>query len=176
MRITNRSQSRVRSGVARFGREDFIMPTEDNGSAVETIATLLRQRLGNALPMDQMVVDSLLDLLHEYRRNLLPLSGRPLGELVLSPTTDIAVIQAIKDHGKQLVSRPGCRASEQETALAIYFATIARALVFHSQKITSHSYESPERSFGTLMGKPWISPQLAELFAKAQRVCKNSKP
>jgi hypothetical protein len=162
--------------VARFGREDFIMPTEDNGSAVETIATLLRQRLGSALPLEHIIVDSLLGVLHGYRRNLLPLSGRPLGDLLLSPTTDLAVLQAIKDHGKQLAIRPGCPAPEQETALAIYFGAIASALVFHSQKITSHTYESLDRSFGTLMGKPWISPQLAELFAKAQRVCHASKP
>ena len=125
--------------------------------------------------MDQMVVDSLLDMLHGFRRDLLPLSGRPLGELILSPTTDLAVLQTIKAHGKQLASRPGCSESERDCGLSLYFAAIASAVLFHSQKITTHSYENLERSFRSLSEKPWMASNLAELFAQAKTLCRERR-
>lgn len=148
------------------------MPTESNGRAQETTAELLRQRLGGALPLEHIIVDSLLDVLHGYQRDLLPLSGRPLSELILSPITELAVLQTIKDHGKQLARRPGCSDSERDCGLSLYFAAIASALVFHGQKITTHSWESLQRSFAALIEKPWMTQELRALLARAREACR----
>jgi hypothetical protein len=149
-----------------------IMPPEDTPSTGEQTATILRERLGGALPVDKLVVESLRDTLDDLRRELLPLSGKPLGVVVVDPTISVAVLSRIKEYGKRLATQ-GSALSERDAALAIYFAAIASALAFHSHKISSHSYESLDRSFTALIERPWITTELSDLFRKAREVCRH---
>ncbi|KPL20813.1 MAG: hypothetical protein AMJ75_11170 [Phycisphaerae bacterium SM1_79] len=61
---------------------------------------------------------------------------------------------------------------EHAVAVAIYYAAIASALVFHDVKVTTHSYESLEASFTRLINKPWMSAELNSLFIRALKLCR----
>ena len=147
-----------------------IMPPEDRASTGEQTATILREWLRGFLPVDKLVVESMRDTLDDLRRELLPLSGKPLGDVVVDSAISVAVLNRIKDYGKRLAAQGRSRA-DHDAALTIYFAAIASALVFHGQKISTHPHESLERSFVVLVAKPWMVPELVELFTKARQVC-----
>ena len=66
--------------------------------------------------------------------------------LLVNPTTDIQLINKIKEHGK-ILSQKAQVDIEHDTANAIYYAAIAHALVCHNLKITKFSYEELEKSF-----------------------------
>lgn len=148
------------------------MPTENTERAEQTTAALLREQLAGVLPVDKIIVESLPEILDRLRRELLPLSDRPLGEVLLDPTTAIGALNKLKDYGKKLAARSSST-QEHDSAVAIYFAAIASALVFHGQMISTHSYENLELSFAELVDKPWMSPDLAVLFGKARPFCKS---
>lgn len=151
------------------------MPTDESGHTEQATAVLLRERLRESLPTDKIAVDLLADALNGVRRDLLPLSGKPLGEVLLSSMTNLSVLQTIKHHAKKSASPVGSPQSERDTALVIYFAAIANALVIHRQKISSHSCESLDRSFVALIDKGWMTTELAELFSRARAVCQEQK-
>lgn len=52
--------------------------------------------------------------------------------------------------------------------MAIYYAAVAGALVFHDSKITEHSFERLERAFGMLIAKTWMASELVGLFEKCR--------
>ena len=56
-------------------------------------------------------------------------------------------------------------------AVAIYFAAIACAAVFHGRKITSYSTRSPAEYLATLAGMAWMSPALARHLEIAGARC-----
>lgn len=154
-----------------FAVQGNIVPTEDTDRAVKATAELLRERLAGVLPVDEIIVASLPGILGRLRRELLPLHTRLLNEVLLDPATDISALNRIKDYGKNSAAR-STSSQEHDTAVAIYFAAIANALVFHDQKISTHSYATLKLSFTELADKPWMSPELVSLFGKAQRYSK----
>ena len=62
--------------------------------------------------------------------------------------------------------------AEHDAATAVYFAAIASALLFHDRKITTFSYKSLDESFSKLINEKWIVKDIAELFDRACRVCR----
>jgi hypothetical protein len=147
------------------------MPADGTGRAEETTAALLRKRLAAALPFTEIVMDRLTEAMEGVRRELLPVSGKPLGDLLSSASAELTVLDTIKVRGKKLAAAAGASESERDTGLTIYFAAIASALVYHGQKISSHSSETLERSFAMLSEMQWMTPELVELFHKARQVC-----
>jgi hypothetical protein len=134
------------------------------------LAQMLRDMLARELPLDPATSDSLPALLKRPCEELSKAIGQTIGDLLLNPATDVAVIKAVKDYAKQLVRRLGPN-SEQAPATAIYYAAIASALAFHRHKITQHSYEKLDKSFTELEQKPWVSLELKDLFNKARAAC-----
>ena len=157
--------------LARFfaiGRDE---PREEDQPADDTTtAELLRDRLAGTLPLDANIVDLLPVILGRLSRELLPLGGRRLGEALIDPSLDLGVIDQIKGHAKKLASREGSEV-DHAVATAIYYAAIAGALVFHGQKITTHSLAELDRSFAVLILKSWMTPELVRLFSEARRTC-----
>lgn len=149
-------------------------PAEDRRHPDDVTEELLRDRLAGPLTLDTRVVDSLPVILGRLCRELLPLAGRPLGEVLLDPETEVGVLDKIKDYGKGLpLGRK--KGPEHAAAIAIYYASIASALVFHDRKITGHSYDGLEKSFAVLLSKQWLPPDFARLFGKARKLCDDKK-
>lgn len=134
---------------------------------VEGPGQILRERLRSPLPVEQIAVESLQDALSQVRQEMLPLAGVPVSELLLNPHTDLAALMTLKNHLKSQAVQLPQYGPEYETALALYYAAIASALVFHHQKISTHSDATLARSLALLKDQPWMAWELAELFGKA---------
>ena len=134
-------------------------------------ATLLRARLEGTLPLDPAVVDDLPAILGRLRDQLLPLGGKPLGDVLLDRETGLDTLGAIKDFGKKLAACKECE-DEHAVSIAIYFAAIASALLFHDKRTTRYTYPGLKEAFDTLREKRWMAPALARHFSKASRICK----
>lgn len=105
-------------------------------------------------------------------KELMPLSEKPLGEVLLDPDTDLKAVKTIKEYAKELAVRKSSEA-DHASAIAMYYAAIASALAFHDEKITTHSYEYLRSAFAELVEKPWLPPELATLFVMAAKACRD---
>ena len=135
---------------------------------------LLLDVLASKLPTDPALIETLPTVLRSLSEELQSISGRPLGHLLQSSETKIALIRRIKDFAKDL----GAAAKddiERDVALAVYFAAIANALVYHNVKISQYTYTELEHSFETLSEYDWTPPNLGKLLKKAQKYCSKKK-
>ena len=64
-------------------------------------------------------------------------AGPPLGELLQDPKTEVAVLRKVKEYAKSLGGNAGSDV-EKDVFLAVYFAAIAAAIIFHDERITEH--------------------------------------
>ena len=138
--------------------------------SARTTAELLNAHLNGQLPLDTTAVEALPVILGRLQKDLVLQEGKTLGEVLMDPESELNAIKRIREHGKKMAARKG-KGAERAVAVAIYYAAIANALLFHKAKITTHSYELLEASFAKLREKPWMCSELAELFAKACKVC-----
>ena len=139
-------------------------------------AELLRDWLTAALPLDEVLIESLPAILRRLCQEVQPLAGKPFGSMLQDPKADIAAIKKIKDYSKKLVTSAKSEA-EHDAATTIYYAAIANALVFHNQRITKFSYRSLADSFSALTQSSWLTSELTQLLKKAYEVCeKKAKP
>jgi len=113
-------------------------------------------------------VEALPTLMGKLCQELLPLGGKPLRKVLLDEETDLRIIEKIKEYGKKLAVR---EEPERSAGIAVYYAAIASALVFHEKKITRHSYRYLRDSFEVL-DKNWMPGDLARHITKAHRVCR----
>ena len=153
-------------GIALYSDSD-----EGKDNSTHTTAQLLKARLAGTLPLDTTVVEELPAILGQLRKNLMPLGGRTLGEALIDSKSDLGVIKKIRRYAKKMASRKRSEA-DRAVAVAIYYAAIANALVFHDVKVTTHSYESLEASFAKLINKPWMSAELNILFVRSIKLCR----
>jgi len=140
-------------------------------SSHEIKADLLRASLRGTLPLDSAVVEALPALLGRLREEILPLEGKPLGEVLLDERTELGVLDRIREHWKGRSAASSGEAAHA-VAITIYFAAIASALLFHDTKITAHSYPSLAESFKTMTEKRWMASELARHFSKARKLCR----
>jgi hypothetical protein len=129
---------------------------QDDLEEEETAANVLKEMLSRKLPAEEVLG-----------------ADKTIGNLLLDAKTDLTVIKTLKEYGKEL-ARGGAEA-EKGAATAIYYASIASALVFHQQKITQHSYEKLAGALTDLEQKTWIPSRLRGLFKKAVAVCDERK-
>jgi len=92
--------------------------------------------------------------------------GASLGELLCDPKTDIAVLRRIKEYAKAL-GRNAKTDMDKDVFLAVYFAAIAGALVFHNEHITEHPRHNLTQFFKHFAQAPWMRTDLRDLFVKA---------
>ena len=97
-------------------------------------------------------------------------AGPSLRELLTAPHSSLDRIRAIRRAAKRDASRDDSQV-RHAVAIAIYYAAIAHALVFHDVKITTYSYEALEASLDKLITKPWIAPELVQLYRGARKIC-----
>lgn len=138
----------------------------------EAKADALFDILVSPLPVDKLILDSLPAVVRGVCRKLRSVAGHAIGDLLGDSETDIAVLKGIKEYTKQSGT---CSHSEAEgdAFLALYYASIASALLFHDEKITQHSFEDLERFFSTFATKSWVPEELTSLFEKATQYCSN---
>jgi hypothetical protein len=147
---------------------------DSKDGACQSPGEVLRVRLDGTLPLDAAVVEALPAILGRLSKQLIPLAGRPLGEVLLDQNIDLNAIKTIKDYGKRLTNRHDSDADDA-AGVTIYYAAIASALLFHNEKITQHTWAHLDRSFDLLLNKPWMPPEFLRHFAKARKHCIKKK-
>jgi hypothetical protein len=143
---------------------------EDEVSEERKKAELLADWLEATLPLDAALVGSLPKVLRRLCQELGPLASEPFGKLLQDPNTDLRAIRRIKGYSKKLVSRARSDA-EHDAAVAIYYAAIANALLFHNRRITKFSYVGLKESFSAIVEQNWLTADLKRLFNDACEFC-----
>jgi hypothetical protein len=147
---------------------------ESNEITPKNRSDLLINMLSSKLPVNPALFESLPDVLKPMSEELESVSGLPLGKLILDSQTSITLLTEIKDYTKQL----GATAPDniqRDSALAIYYAAIAAALVFHKERISRYSYKQLGQSFHKLCKNDWIGTDLTGLYKKAIDYCSSEK-
>jgi len=151
-----------------FSQED---PEEPDRPSEQIKAELLQDRLADTL----LAGSQRRNALRTELTHLCCLAGLASSEsirnLLISSETDIELVQKIKEYGKKLTTEHASEA-EHETANVIYYAAIASALVFHSEKITQFSYDKLEKAFLLFVDTKWISSDLVDLFKRSAEYCR----
>ncbi|MEJ2702732.1 MAG: hypothetical protein P8Z79_09860 [Sedimentisphaerales bacterium] len=97
--------------------------------------------------------------------------GAPMADLLADPTTQVSIIERIKEYAKQ--SGMSVKSEGQtDVLLSVYYAAIAHALLFHDKKLSEHSYGHLISAFQALAEKEWVSLVLRQLFSKAHEHCR----
>ena len=99
-------------------------------------------------------------------------AGESIRNLLINPGTDIELIEKIKEYGKSL-SQSTKADVEHDIANAIYYASIAHALIYQNSKITKFTYKELEKALSFFTQTDWVSTDLLELFAKAVKYCQD---
>lgn len=141
-------------------------PIQGADGSEERWAELLRDWMARPLPLDSDLRELLPEALGRLCRELRPFSGDSIGFLVTNPDTDVRVLAGIKDHAKEL-GAAATSEMERQAALAVYFAAIASALVFHNARISQHNDGTLQSAFETLGKRKGIPPELLSLFQRA---------
>jgi len=148
-------------------------PTEQRSDDAD-MGAFLHEQLTCVLPKGSVFCDVLVTMMSGMGYDTRPLAGRSLGEVLLSPQSDVHLLVTVKECSKAISSALD---SPSEVALAttIYYASLAVALVHHNRKITRHTYDTLDESFSLLIEKDWMTPALTELFARARSVCQSRR-
>jgi hypothetical protein len=86
-----------------------------------------------------------------------------LSDLFRHPAPPVELLEALKRYGRKHVHRPDARLPD-ELASALYFASIAAALVRHGQRISKSDDELLRFGFERMLEREWIEKPLRTLF------------
>ena len=148
-------------------------PRKQSTDKVERKEDMLYDVLMRTLPVEPLVVESLPSVIKGLSHRLHSLAGQPIVELLKNPATDIDTIRKIKQYAKESGTATDSE-DKKDVFLAVYYAAIASALLFHNEKITQHSYNDLEQFFSSFMEKDWIIEEIKGLFRKAWIHCKKT--
>lgn len=146
----------------------------DEKKGKQEMASLLREQLTCSLPRGTLFCDVLVMMMGQQGYETHSLTGKALGDVLLSDQTSITLLRAIKECAKRLSTTLDSPA-EAALATTLYFAAVASALVWHDSRITQSSYEKLDESFGLLIEKPWMAEELVELFSRAKGICQSRR-
>lgn len=147
---------------------------KDEEAAETDVAGLLEQCLMGRVPERDNRELTWTDLLEELKTGQESREGTVLLELLTSRKSSLKAIRAVRRCAKNRAARNSMD-PEYSVAITIYFSAIANALVFRGTKITTHSYDSLEKSFGRLAGKPWMPEELGILLQRAGDYCRSRR-
>lgn len=139
---------------------------EGDDDAADTGAELIEAQLVGTLALDTAVLNNLPTVIAQLDKDIFGGGGETLGRVLTDPSSDIKTIKKIKRYAKNAGSEKKSE-SERTVAGVIYYAAIANALLYHKVKIRTHSGRTLQNAFENLSVKPWMSKELAGLFAKA---------
>ena len=145
-------------------------PRKQSTDKVERKEDMLYDVLMRTLPVEPLVVESLPSVIKGLSPRLHSLAGQPIVELLKNPATDIDTIRKIKQYAKESGTATDSE-DEKDVFLAVYYAAIASALIFHNDKITQHSYSDLEQFFHSFTQKDWILYEFVSLFTRAREYC-----
>jgi len=134
---------------------------------------LLLDLLGSKLPPDLALIHSLPAMVKSLSEDLAALSGLSLNDLLTDPQTKPTLLRQIKDHAKEQGSRASSDV-DQDVAFAVYYASIAAAMVNHRARISSHSPAHLAEAFRTLIRHEWVPQGLKRLFEEAMKQCEGN--
>ncbi len=100
----------------------------------------------------------------------LDIQGRAIGDLLLRADTDLAELSTLKQYAKDLSRQDGPELS-REVAITVYYAAISAALVHHGRKIANFSYGELEAALTRLIEADWVAWDIADLLARARKIC-----
>ncbi len=143
--------------------------TETSPSETDMKAELLRDRLAETLSLHE-VESAPSKQQTQMTHAIADLAGEPIGNLLLDPSTDLAVIRRIKDHGRRLAQSARSEA-ERRVAHTVYYAAIGSALVGYGTRITTFSYQELRDSFARLGKESWIPNTMINLLSEACEYC-----
>ncbi len=150
------------------------MSEADANGSDTALAAHLREQLTCALPKGSLLFDALIMMLGRLGCDVRSLAGRSLLDVLLSPQSDIGLLQAIKDCSKKLSVSLDSKIDAM-LATTVYYAALAGALVHHDRKITQYSYKVLSHSFAIFAARKWMVPELAELFVRAGQMCQDKR-
>ena len=101
-----------------------------------------------------------------FCRGLRTVAGAPLGELLQNAKTEIAVLRRIKEYAKTRGKGAGSDV-EKDVFLALYFAAIAAALVFHDKCVTEHRSRDLSVFLNAFAQARWVPLHISELLRRA---------
>jgi hypothetical protein len=148
--------------------------SDSNGKpgADESKAELLLDRLAQPLLPDTALSRFVPDVPEFLVSVISSCEGIRVGDLLLNKEVDVALLGRIKnDNGK--LSQQADNRVRKDVAVALYYAAIASALVFHHRKISDFSFADLDKAFQKLQQKEWISMDLRDLYDKASVICRN---
>ena len=149
-----------------------VKDSDDRMSPEQEKTELLYDRLADLFPLDS-AQQGAFPFIQDHLSSVLNLQrNEAVGEILQNSKSDIVVIRRIKGYYNKLSEHTDSK-NECDVAVAIYYAAIACALVFHNEKISKFSYRRLERSFSSLISKSWISTELIKLFTEAHQLCQN---
>ena len=152
--------------IAQLRRLFEVGQDDDNETSVSSEdekRDLLEYRLAQGLPLDKQDMQEIPEVFGEFCRRMGQLGGEPIGAILKHPTSDLKTIKQVSRLGKTLAEKAHSK-EERDTATAIYYASIAHAMVFHNRRITRLSYAVLEQSFSKLVQKTWVPKELVTLF------------
>lgn len=144
-------------------------------SAEQKKAELLLDRLTEPLLLERSL-SKLLPAIPSLMSGAIDIEDKePIGDLLRNPEADISLLMKVKNYNNKLSKSSGSEV-ECDIAVALYYGTIASALVFHDKKISKFSYKNLELAFSSLIDKSWMTAELVTLFTKARQIsCSSSK-
>jgi len=122
--------------------------------------------LASKLPADPDIEENLPDLLRALKPKLRSVTGETIGTLLLSTDTNITDIKKIKDQAKQK-GTAAKNESERDAFLAVYYAAIAYALVYHNKIISNFGSHELIQAFQYFCDQKWLTTDLIKLFRLA---------
>jgi hypothetical protein len=149
-----------------------LIATTWEGSPPETsikLAGLLTGELSRPLsealrPWNQTEMVSALELVQGKE-----LAVPSLADVIFEPCTPIECLRVVKDGFKRWrVQSPDPHGAA--VASALYYASVAAALVNHGIRISELSSESLKQAFDWMLDQAWIDPRCRELACKALKV------
>ncbi len=154
--------------LLQLGADEQNVGDPENSNAQK--ATMLATLLTHSLPVNAVLIQSLPAIIQRVCQELESLPENSMDKILLDPSSDVAVIDQIKSYAKQKTKSAPSNI-EREAAIALYYAAIASALIFHNKQITKKNHTKLRKSFEQLSVLQWVDKRIANLLSDAAALC-----